>query len=117
MSLISSINPISPISPIHYSDVTASIKTPIVERGILPDTRRAFLSPLSLSPPHFFLRRPFELAELIFSIIRDGENSPVGPERLSRLPVDDDPVEIHQERFIIPASVGILRISDLCDNE
>ena len=110
-------SPISPITPIHYSDAIASIKTPVVERGILPDPRRAFFSLLSLTSPHFFLRRPFELAELIFPIIRDGENSPIGPERLSRLPVDDDPVEIHQERFIILASVGILRIPDLCDNE
>src|SRR5688572_21105584 len=116
MGLIGLLRPISLRTPVHYTDSIASIKTPAVERGILPDPRRAFFSRLSLTPPHFFLRRPFELAELIFPIIRDGENSPIGPERLSRLPVNDDPVEIHQERFIILASVGILRIPDLCDN-
>src|SRR5215510_11237647 len=101
----------------NYNDAVASIKPPVVGRGILPDARRAFLSLLFFPPPHFFLRRPFELAKLIFPIIRDSEYSTVGPERLSRLPVDDDPVEIHQERFIILASVGILRVPDLCDNE
>src|SRR5215510_11533601 len=94
----------------NYNDDAVSIKPPVVERGVLPDARRAFLSLL-------FLRRPFELAELIFPIRRDAEYSTVGPERLSRLPVDDDPIEIHQERFIILASVGILRVPDLCDNE
>src|SRR5262249_18130964 len=100
-----------------YNDDDVSIKPPVVGRGILPDARRAFLSLLFLPSPHFFLRRPFELAELIFRIIRDGEYSTVGPERLSRLPVDDDPVEVHQERFIILAPIGILRVPDLCDNE
>src|SRR5215510_273916 len=100
-----------------YNDTVVSIKPPIIERGTLHHSRRAFLSFLFLPPPHFFLRRPFELAELIFPIIRDGEYSTVGSERLSRLPVDDDPVEIHEERFIIPASVGILRVPDLGDNE
>src|SRR5215470_12501325 len=100
-----------------YNGAVASIKPPVVGRGILPDARRAFISLLSLPASHFFLRRPFELAELIFPIIRDGEYSTVGPERLSRLPIDDDPIEIHQERFIILASVGILRVPDLCDNE
>src|SRR5262245_59498634 len=117
IGFMSPISPINPMCPIHYNDAFASIKTTAVERRILPDARRAFLSLLSLPPLHFFLRRPFELAELILAVKRNGEYSTVGPERLSRLPVDDDPVEIHQERFIILASVGVLRVPDLGDNE
>src|SRR5262249_57497335 len=97
-----------------YNDDDVSIKPPVVGRGILPDARRAFLSLLFLPSPHFFLRRPFELAELIFPIIRDGEYSTIGPERFSRLPVDDDPIEIHQERFLILPSFCLLRFPALC---